>query len=151
LTYAEDIGAVDAHEADAILNESWVTLVAMGQDQARQVEEERPTLRFLTLVLTLITTGHARLLPRDDDGAGLPGHVQLLGWQDEESLFLTPEASYQAVSRFCGDAGEPFAIREYRLRDDLIREGLAEADPRRHTSTAKIAGRSRRVLRLRRA
>ena len=40
---------------------------------------------------------------------------------------------------------------ERRLRDDLAREGLADTDDKRNTSTVKVGGRTQRVLRLRRA
>ena len=32
---------------------------------------------------------------------------RLVGWQDEEYLFLKPEAAFHAVSRFARDSGEP--------------------------------------------
>jgi hypothetical protein len=89
------------------------------------------------------------LLPKDDSGEALKGGPDLVGWQDAEALYLLPEAAHQAVTRFCREAGEPFPVRSERLRRDLAQEGLSECDPGRYTTTARVGGRSRRVLRLR--
>ena len=92
--------------------------------------------------MALLTTGKASL---QSDKVQLG---ELLGWLDDDSVFLLPEASFQAEPRFCRDAGEPFAVREYRLREDLLREELAYADKGRRTTTVKINGDVRRVLAL---
>jgi len=74
----------------------------------------------------------------------------MVGWQDEEGLYLVPEAAHQAVSRFCRDAGEPFPVRRERLQKDLALEGLTECDPGRHTKKIRLGVITRRVLSLKR-
>jgi hypothetical protein len=76
--------------------------------------------------------------------------VDLVGWQDDEALYLVPEAAHQVVSRFCRDAGEPFPIRRERLQKDLVLEGLAEREEGRYTKIVRVGGRVRRVLWLKR-
>jgi len=76
------------------------------------------------------------------------GGADLIGWYDEEVLYLLPEAALVTVARFCRDTGEPFATRLDRLKRDLAKEGVSECDQGRHTATAWIGGRSRRVLKL---
>ncbi len=150
LDYAEDIGACSGDEAEALRTRCWDALTALGSAQAGLVAEERPSLRFLRAVHALVSQGRGLLLPRDD---GAPDHragVDFLGWQDEAGLYLLPEPVYAAVSRFCRDAGEPFPVRRERLQKDLTLEGLAEAEERRNTKTARLGGRTRRVLWLKR-
>lgn len=151
LTYAEEIGACSRAEAEHLREEGWAALLALGRAQGRRVEEERPSRRFLTVLLTLVSQRRAVLLSKEDGGDGLRPGVDLLGWQDEEGLYLLPEAALQGVARFCREAGEPFPVRSERLKRDLAKEALTECDPGRHTRVVKIAGRPRRVLSIRRA
>ncbi len=151
LTCAEEISACSRAEAEQLRAEGWVALLALGRAQGRLVEEERPTRRFLAVLLTLVTQRRAVLLPKEEDGKGIRAGMDLLGWQDDEALYLLPEAAFQAVARFCRESGELFPIRQERLKKDLAKEGLMECDPGRYTRTVKIAGRTRRVLSLKRA
>src|SRR5262249_38758200 len=109
---------------------------------------EQPTHRFLKVLLTLLVQRDCVLLDRDVDGGA--GQSELLGWQDDESLYLLPEATWRAVGRFCRDTGELFPIREERARRHFKKEGLPDPDPARLPPTVGIGGRTRRVLRLRR-
>jgi hypothetical protein len=150
LAYAEHVGACSPAEAEAQYYQAWEALVSLGRAQGRLVQAERPTLRFLHVLYALITQGKAYLSPKntaeDDDRRG-----NLLGWQDSEYLYLIPEASFQAVVKFCREADEPFVIREGRLRQDLARENLIEPnEERRHTAVVRIGSRVERVLRLKR-
>ena len=146
LRYATAIGACSAAEADALRTEAWAALGDVARGQARLVETERPSRRFLRVLLALITQGRGVLLVKDGP---LPfrSSAEMLGWQDDEALYFLPDASYRAVARFCQDAGEPFPVRERRLRDDLMREGLIEHDQDGHTGASVwIEGQKRRVL-----
>lgn len=148
LSYAEDIGACTGAEADALRARCWDALLATGRAQGRLVEEERPSLRFLRVLHTLITQRRAVLLQRDQGPDEYRGEAPLIGWFDDDTLYLIPEAAFTVVSRCCRDAGEPFPVRESRLRADLCREGLSTPDPGRYTATVRVGGRPRRVLRL---
>jgi hypothetical protein len=149
LAYATEIKACSDAEAQELRDRAWTTLVDIGKGQGNLILAERPSHRFLKVMLTLIVKGHGVLLDRDIEGTG---RSDLLGWQDPEALYLLPEAAWQAVTRFCRETGEAFPIREERLRRDLEKEGLLlDSSPDRLTTTVRIAGRVRRVLRIRRA
>lgn len=149
LQYAEDIGACSRAEAEMYQTKCWEALLVAGRTHGRSVETERPSRCFLSVLTAMLTQGRAEILPRDLGGDGLPGD-KLVGWGDDDSIYLVPESAFGAVARFCREAGEPFPVRQERLLRDLAREGLSECDPERYTTTARIGGRSRRVLRLRR-
>jgi hypothetical protein len=89
------------------------------------------------------------VLCRRDVGDG-DGRPDLLGWQDDDALYLLPEATWYAVTRFCRETGELFPIREDRLRRDLAKEGLSDSVADRHTATIRIGGRKRRLMRIKR-
>ncbi len=127
-----------------------VAPLTVGRTQGRAVEAERPSRRFLRVLLALVTQDRAALLPKDSYDQ-LTSRGPLVGWQDEDSIYLIPDAAFQAVVRFCRDSGEPFPMRQQRLMRDLAQENLSECDPGRHTTTARVGGGTRRVLCLRRA
>ena len=150
LNYASEIGACSRAEADEYRDKAWDALLDLGRAQGRLVEEERPSRRFLRVVWTILTQRRGVLLHRDDLGEDLAQGTDLLGWQDDHALYLLPEAVWHAFGRYCRETGDVFPIREDRLKRDLVKEGVSECDPGRLTTTVKIAGRTRRVLRLHR-
>lgn len=74
----------------------------------------------------------------------------LIGWQDDEWLYLIPDAAHKAVTHFCRDSGELFPIHRKRLYWELIQDRLAEGDAERLTTTARIGDGTKRVLKLNR-
>lgn len=149
MTFAVEIGACSTGEAEDLEGRCWSAFLELAGAQGRLLEEERPTLRFLRVLLTLVSQGRAVLPSRDSEDGVRPG-VDLVGWQDDQAVYLHPEASYHAVSRYCRDASEPFPIRRERLQKDLLLDGLSEVDESRHTKTTRAGGRTRRVLWLKR-
>jgi hypothetical protein len=147
INYAEDIKACDSSEAQDLRKSCWETFVNLVTQQAQLVEEERPSRRFLRVLSTLLTQGRAILLSKNEPGGDCP--LELLGWRDDEWIYLIPEASFRAVSRFCKDTNEAFPITEGRLRRDLKNEGVSFTDPERLTATVAICGHTERVLKLR--
>jgi hypothetical protein len=146
--YAETIGACSAGEAEALRAEAWDALMAGGAAQAGLVRDERPTLRFLHGLATLITQGRVYLL-RKDEPTGDRQQGDLIGWYDDEGYYLLPEAAYTAVARFYRDGGEPFSVDEGRLRRELCDEGLADHDEGRLTKVVRIGSGTRHLLALR--
>lgn len=150
LTYAREVGACDSVEEEEFRARSWEALVARARIQERLVEEERPSRRFLEILGTVLTQRRATLFPKDNPGEGIRPETPLIGWQDDEFLYLLPDAAFQIVARFARETGEPFPVRANRLRQDLVSEGIAQPDPGRTTATVRLGGRVRRVLRLQR-
>src|SRR5262249_2304713 len=141
IRYAEEIGALAAEEAAFWLKKGWEVFLRIRQEQERIVEDEKPTRRFLSVLYTIFTQGRARLLSKKDDEIlreSKPG-VDFVGWSDDNFLYLLPEATFSTVVRFCRDTGEPFPIRQERLKRDLWKEGISECDPKRHTKVCWVA------------
>jgi hypothetical protein len=149
LRFAVAVGAVTRVTADEHGARAWAALLEAGRDQARAVEGERPTRRFLDLVFSLCAQGRAALVPPGADGGGLRGPV-LVGWEDAGNFYLMPNAAFELVARACRDAGEPFATRQKMLWRDLQQEGLLSQVEKngRLTITKRLGGRVVRVLAL---
>jgi hypothetical protein len=150
LAYAEELKACDPTQAQSLRDEGWGALVGIGRRQARMVESERPSRRFLSVLLALVTSGKAVVLPRDQVDAYLRVGEEKVGWADESALYLIPEVAFTAVPKACRESGEPFPVRERRLKKDLQREGLSDCEPDRLDTTAKIGRTTKRVLKLHR-
>jgi hypothetical protein len=149
LRYAEEIGAISGSDADGLRSRCWSALVEVGTRQAQSVEGERPSRRFLAVLATLLAQGKAVLLGKDLH-CDTHSRASLVGWQDENFIFLLPDASFQAVAQFCREAGEFFPVRCERLLRDFNREEVSECAAGRNTTTARVGGQTRRVLKLRR-
>jgi hypothetical protein len=147
LQFAEEIGAIASNLAAELRARCWSTLAELGKEQSRLLEGEHPSRRFLESLATLLAQRRAFLLPMGETGS-LPSPEGFLGWRDEDQLFLLPDACFQAVSRFCREAGEPFPVGRNRLFLDLKRERLSDCDPQRTLKAVRIRGQVRRILAL---
>jgi hypothetical protein len=79
LNYAEETGACSRTAASKLRHDCWASLVALGNDQARLIESERPSRRFLRVLLALIVQGKSVLIAKDDaKEAGMPQGCSLL-------------------------------------------------------------------------
>ncbi len=151
LTYAEEIGACSAAEAEDLREKSWEAMLESGHAQGQLVVDERPVRRFLRTLQDLVLQGRARLVPRDRADDVEPGGPDLLGWYDDAALYLLPEAAWHAVARRYRETGDLFPVRVQRLQHDMREDGLSECDAGRHTKVNKVGGRPHRLLMLRRS
>jgi hypothetical protein len=151
LCCAQELGACSPEEGDALRRLGLATLQKLAARQGALIVSEKPTHRFLRVVAALVAQGRAVLLKRDPGDEPVPYRADLLGWQDAERLYLLPEVTWHAVTRFCRESGEPFPLREVRLRLALEQEKLAEVESGRLTATVRVAGKTRRVIRISRA
>jgi hypothetical protein len=149
LTYAREAGALSTGQAAELGEKCWKAFLEIGREQAKIVEEEKPTRRFLGVLYTIIAQGRAALLLLKDETPGEPkAGIDFIGWRDDDFLYLLPEATFSAVVRFCRDTGEHFPIRQDRLKRDLAKEGISECESGRFTNNLWVGDRTRRILKL---
>ena len=145
--YAEHISACSHVDAEILRGKGLCALLTLGDSQARAVEVERPTQRFLQVIFTLLTQRRVRLVSARESSQHLP--EETIGWYDEDSIYLMPEAAYQAVSRFFRETNEAFVLRQERLHRELHEEGLlSERDGEHFTVNKRLGGKQRRVISL---
>jgi len=147
LTCAQEIGAVTARDAEQTLTGCWDAFVQIGKDQSALVEEEQPVRRFLTILHTMIIQRRAILVYKTDPMPEQKPGVDLVGWRDPEYLYLLPDATFQAVARFCHDTGDHLP-RSERIKRDLKKDGISECDGDRLTKRVRIGDLLPRVLQL---
>jgi hypothetical protein len=147
LTYAQEIGAIGSSEADKILDDCWDAFIQIGKDQAVLVEEEQPVRRFLGVLHTMVTQGRAIIKDKSEVIPDPKPGIDFVGWRDADYLYLLPEATFQAVARFCHDTRDHLP-RSDRLKRDLKKDGISECDENRLTRRVRIGEHLPRVLQL---
>lgn len=150
MRYAVEVGAIDDVGAADLRTRCWNALEKLGDRQALSVEGERPSRRFLGVLATLLAQGRIVLIDKNSRPSTSNGNASIVGWEDEEFLYLIPDAAYQSVARFCRDSGELFPVRSERLLRDLNKEGLSDCSEGRNTATINLGGQKRRVIRIKR-
>lgn len=146
LGYAVDLGALTESEAKQLGDEGWAALVETAERQHTDIEAERPTLHFLTVLGELIAQGKVRLA---DLGTTAPsGDGDLIGWQDAEYFYLLPSVAYHRVAQFAREAGRHFGIKEMALRKALAEEGFLLSTEGRYTDLIRCGSERHWVLRL---
>jgi hypothetical protein len=155
-----DLGLAHAVEAQALTepqaqewrDRGWQALKAGAEAQAQRVERERPTVCFLEVLGDLLAQGRARLESRDGEEkiGGEAVGSELLGWFDDEFVYLIPDASYNRVARFLRDEGGHFPVKERTLRKHLHEEEyLMRGCDDRYTDVVRVSSKgTQRVLRL---
>ncbi len=169
LEFAEEKGAICRHEHQEWTEVCWEALSEAAAAQGKHQAATEPTVRYISTLRALLTSGHAHFAARDGgppkrspDACGwrfaqsdiwLP-HGACIGWIDDADLFIEPTAAYRMVQVALRDAGEVLAISEQTLSKRLKEKGLlASVDTARQTLTIRrsIGGSTKNVLHFSRA
>jgi hypothetical protein len=74
--------------------------------------------------------------------------AEFIGWADKNYLYLDKEAAYAAVSSFAQRGGLPFGIKPNALWEAMSRSRKSLVDPGRNDITAKIEGKTKRIIQI---
>ncbi len=167
IDFSQDAGALTPSEAEALWIRGWRAMGQVAGAQAKYLDAEEPTRRFLDYLTAAISSGRAHVASRDGafptpavpwgwrrDRDQDPWHPlgDCIGWIDDDDLYLESEAAFTTVQRQARDSGEAFGITVATLRRRLHGRGyLLSTDPKRETLTVRrtLAGVRRDVLHLR--
>ena len=168
LEHATNVGAITEAKRDELLSIGSDTLVDLGRKQEERILAERPSRRFINILKDLFAQKRAYLrdkssnLEPDDyeiwgwerkhtsegDVAVLAPGAELLGWIDEDYLYLLSEVSYRVVARFAREQGEPLTLTKKTLHMHLRREGVLVPVDGQNIPSKKMAGATHRVIQL---
>lgn len=158
LRYAEEIGALSADEARRWREDGWRVMARLATKQSALVNDERPVLKYATIVRELLAQGKLYTERRGPPGEGphaQPPYLgstdgERIGWHDAEYFHFLPRVAYHSVATFARAEGHYFGIKEDALRRALAEEGLLEAEEGRHTIKLRVGAEIQRVMRIRR-
>jgi hypothetical protein len=172
LRFARESGAISTQKTEELWKEGWLALGATASAQFQHQVADEPTRRFRELLGAAIASGLAHVAdPKGDQprhptawgwrevsvGTGENERTawrqqgSLVGWVEEDSLYLEPEAAYATAQRQGQDSGDQLTITGRTLRKRLDEGGLLQSvDKKRQVLTVRkvVGGRRREVLHL---
>jgi len=169
LQYAQDIGAIDATQADALWARLWNTLVETSKAQGIEQHAAKPEVQYAELLRTALASGQAYLMPTDDSlntitntfdmrpygyrNGSTAQNADHIGWIDLESqeIFFIPGAAYGMVVKMARSAGTTFTTSQIQLHRYLAENHISKrsgCDMQQQSNLAKktICGHQSRVL-----
>lgn len=175
--FAVERGVISAAEATERLTAMRAALVSAANQHQHDVAEERPARRFIELLASGFASRRCYVcaLPGDGppadaagwgwepvstidaDGEGITTHrparaAMLLGHVDADWLYLDPESTYAFVATAARAQDAAFPVDAKTLWKRLAEDHLIAVDGEgRRAINARLGGRTRRVLKLRRA
>lgn len=152
LAYLAELGAIDAARAKDLAAEYAGLRPALARQLATLVTEEKASALYLGALKALLASERAVLrelgggnqsamlgwgggkAPLDDleplPGEGPRPGQHLLGWRDDQGVYLIADAAYTAVCAFLQQGGQRFGFTKQAVHEQLASDGLlARTDP----------------------
>ena len=130
-------------------NDFYETLCAVGRKQSSEIKIDKPHIKFLTKLNSLIASGNLFFAPKGNYEAP---RIAIGGYQDDDFYYLIVHSCHKAVKKFCEEQGENFSVTPRQLLQTLDREGFIEtANNGERTRTLNVGGSYVRVAFLRKS
>ncbi len=149
LLFMQKHNMMTAEEADVYETEFADILFRLAQAQAENIEQDKPTHIFIRKLFSIIESGSVTVLSRNGEHILTPPNV--IGYEDEQYLYLNKTAAHCAVKKLCDQQGESFTITERGLLKALAEEGLIETAEGQNTKSVRIGSVTKRVVCLNKA
>jgi hypothetical protein len=160
LRFQTRMGAINQDQAYEMLEKAWRVFRFLGEQHSRIIEGERPTLKFLAILRELFVQGRIYAQSATISGAPPPRkdelgwgkteperNADLVGWADEQNLYLLPELSFKAVHETVTRQGGFLTLGKNEMLAALAREGIIVPSARGENTLVKwICGGSKRVI-----
>ncbi|MCX5887938.1 MAG: DUF927 domain-containing protein [Deltaproteobacteria bacterium] len=159
LRFQMRMGAITDSQKCEMEKRAWRVWEALGEKHSRIIQGERPTLKFLAILEELFTqkriyvesTTVSGAPPQRKDDLGWERteparNAELVGWADNERLYLMPEATYRVVAETISRQGDFLALGKNEMIGALVRERLIEPAKDGNTKIKSIRGSSKRVI-----
>jgi hypothetical protein len=144
-----DRGAIGDTGADDLLNESWLAFQNLSRVQQRRIEDDNPITQFFDILATLLSQQNLRLCPTVAGGGITVGAGEILGWHDDEYIYLDSHGCWHSVQRFCIGEGTHFPFGKNTFFQMLKNKGIIQPSATGECTIVKtIGGRSCRVLKI---
>lgn len=120
LEYACDYGVVEEGDVESMMELYRLELVDLLHSQSERVAGESPTVKFWQAMSDLLAQKKIHLAPRLDNGSFVPPErSDLVGWYDDENVYLMTNAALAQVKRYWQALDERFDTRTDTLHREL--------------------------------
>ena len=145
LSFAREVGVLSEAEIQELAQRTHAALLKLGKTHGQRVREEDPAEIFLSTLSAMLTQGTAKLSHRNAS----EDLLNMIGWEDDDYIYLIPKAAHQAVSRYIREGGGHFPPSQRALNEALDKQGILVKGPdKRLTPLVKLGGKNRRVLKI---
>jgi hypothetical protein len=129
--------------------ESWEIFKDAIKEHSDRLQKEDPVEKFKDILSTLIAQGKVKLDGKNNSESIMgSGMGELIGYHDEDFLYLIPSAIWKSVQVFCRDCNTHFPVSKNTMYQMLRNRGLIEVQGSRNTIHVWIAGKTRKILKL---
>jgi hypothetical protein len=132
LQFACEKGALKDSARDNMLDEGWDILAGLLNRQNIQLTSEKPGVRFIEVLQSLLASGRAAFRTRNDAGEWAPaltiaGQSQI-GWEDisNKAIYLNRAEAYSLIFNHCQRMGEYFGTHADETWQDMKALGYLE-------------------------
>ena len=110
-------------DVETRLQEHEDILLSLCGEMARRIGEEKASTSFVESIRALIESGKMALLPRLSSTSLSPGQ-ELLGWQDNEGVYMQANIAFHAAERWLRQIGKSIGFNANAVWDQLEADGL---------------------------
>ena len=119
-------------------------LYGLAKKQSANIENDKPTHKFIQKLYSLIESGQAVLLDRNNPVDFKP--LNYIGYRDDEYFYLNADIAHKQVKRLCSEQEETFSISKNGLIKALAEEGLTVCDKGKNTKSIRIGDKTLRFI-----
>jgi hypothetical protein len=134
--------AISGEKAAEMHDESWRILLNLSREHRQLIENEDPVKKFIEILQALQIQGKIRIankyLPDKVEIGNINGEI--IGYCDDDNLYLHPEPLMQSVKIRCRAIGSEFPIDDTSLFKALKNRGMTRTDPDRVTRKVRLPG-----------
>lgn len=139
-------GIASEKDTEAYLKEMDERLTQIAEEQEEQIEFEKPTHKFIRMLMSLLESQRISLLSKDDREGIIP--LNCVGYQDEDLIYLFFDPAFRVVHKFYRDMGDDLILTAPALRKEFMEEGLVVVENGSSSKYIRFGPVARRVMRL---
>ena len=168
--YARSVSALNEESGREFLTRASAGVMEAARAHTEATRGGDPATRFIEILRSLFDAGRAYAKDREsgkeppdfeevgweryetqyEEGVSPKQNAEFIGWVDDTNLYLEKEAAYATVAGFAQRGGISFGIKQRALWAALKRVGLSLADEGRTDTLARVQGKPKRVVQIRR-
>jgi len=119
-------------------------LHGIAKRQSENIEQDKPTYKFIRKLISLIESGNVTLVDKNEIPSYTPNNF--IGYEDEEFYYLNKTMAHKAVKKLCEEQGESFSVSEQGLLKALAEEKLIQPGEKQNTKSVRFGDKTQRVV-----
>jgi hypothetical protein len=149
LSWMVEKQAVDSEEAEALSVEGWTIFNDVAHRHSKRIADDDPLKLFEEILQTLIMQERVRLESKVLSSGFVGGSDgELIGYYDNECLYLIPTALWHVITQYCKAEDSRFPASKNSFYKMLRDRKVIEATDDRNVVNVRIRGITTRVLKV---